>query len=627
MTSYSNTNRASSDAIGPDNSKAARQALARSLPPAPGQKIWNEILKIGDLPILEETRQRVHYRLRDAQVSFKVLAPLVEQDPALCLNLQRRAVVLNPTCRAQITGAASCLSLLGFSEVVHTVKRLPVIERNSQSTQEQHYRLGLQLAAFAGNLAAKWSNQKASSACSQARWNCMLASAPLWVWLLKEPMTQNWLHLISLGWDPVQALQAVFGKRLNNWQKLAAKLSLPPQSQDLWRPDRWPTQRQWPALRRRDPRDRPPSENRALVHLCQQPTLGLILFNQLSLRAFINPFDVKTRRWMALTANGLGRPPYLIDLQFKDTSLTTARQLNSPVPGGVGHWLSSTMQAVSIPRWYPDQEKPEHNSAPQPQPKSLAQPETSSTPNTKAEQTQEHLHSSITQNTSGNRPTCSNPVSATANQEAPETAQARLQKRLSGQPGIANNWHSLMQALVDTLVQDSGNEFAMAWVVNKQRTELKLAYAQGEKGLSGSIPPMPLQTPKNGTTLFGKLISQRASIMVTPSNRAKLLSNLPDSIQQSLPDTLMLMSFDAGRQPIGIIMAGTTSTTEQSSASNLANYGLFKQLCQQTCVALKQLRLSNRSESHAPAPKQAPRPMKALMQAPRQTSRPAPARE
>ena len=135
--------------------------MSTYLPPSATQ--WEEVLTFRDLPILSETRDSLRLALRDPQVSFETLVPIAERDPALCWHLLQSAITQNPGCQEQLSGAYSCLSLLGMQELVRLVKSLPTIDKDSTRQSEQLYRQALYTAHMAGCLAAQWASVKGAS--------------------------------------------------------------------------------------------------------------------------------------------------------------------------------------------------------------------------------------------------------------------------------------------------------------------------------------------------------------------------------------------------------------------------------------------------------------------------------
>ncbi|MGB1092218.1 MAG: HDOD domain-containing protein, partial [Oceanobacter sp.] len=313
-------------------------------------------MSLAELPILEETRHRLHHRLRDEHISFQELAPLVEMDAALCLNLQRHAVRINPDCLHQITGAANCLSLIGFKEVVRLVKRLPIVSAKTEVEEEKLYRLMLHNAAYAGTLNACLSAMKQSNNQATAKWSGMLASAPLWIWILKEPAARNWIYYLTLGQEATTASRMVFGQAIKEWQRLAMRLALPPLAMEFWKPDHWPTVRQWQSLRKLDPRDAEPKPNRELIHLCQQPAISLICANLLAVHTMALPFGKTFQRWLSITANMLGKPEPVLYSQLRQAMLSIAFQQQSAYGSGVYYWLSPAATQLPISLWIPKQE-------------------------------------------------------------------------------------------------------------------------------------------------------------------------------------------------------------------------------------------------------------------------------
>lgn len=147
-------------------------------PPAAG--LWRKTGASQDFPILAETRLRIKKQLQHRRVSFDDLAPLVEQDAALCLHLQQHVARNRPNSLAQVSGAASCLALLGLESLVKLMKQLPVVAADTDEAHLQLYRRALLTAQLAGNLAADWASVLNNTTPHYARWSTLMSSAPLW---------------------------------------------------------------------------------------------------------------------------------------------------------------------------------------------------------------------------------------------------------------------------------------------------------------------------------------------------------------------------------------------------------------------------------------------------------------
>ncbi|MCD8532637.1 MAG: HDOD domain-containing protein, partial [Saccharospirillaceae bacterium] len=251
--------------------------LSIAKPPA---ELWKTLAACHDFPILEESRQRIRLQMQNRSVSFEDLAGSIERDPALCLHLLRLSVERHPGCNEQISGAASCLSLLGMQELVKLIKNLPVVSADSEDSKQQLYRRALLTAQLAGNLAAEWATVKGNPSVSYARWSTMLTSAPLWLALLHYQPAQNWLHLLSQGKELGNASRLMFDNTLSAIQKLSRALYLPVMAVTVFQPKNWPTAAEWRVLRHHDPRDL--DNQRQLIHHCQQPAMISLIANSLA---------------------------------------------------------------------------------------------------------------------------------------------------------------------------------------------------------------------------------------------------------------------------------------------------------------------------------------------------------
>ncbi len=572
------------------------------------------VFAVGPLPILEETRTRLHARLRDRQITFNDLAPEVERDPALCLQLQRLAVEQNPDCLEQISGAANCLSLLGMQELVRLVKQLPVITTDTLDEGEQAYRTALQNAALAGRLAALWTQQKGNISPHYAHWATMLAAAPLWPWLLSVPPARNWLYYLSLGLEPWQALQAIWGKDLKPWQRLVTHMHLPPLAREVWNPRKHPTPQQWQALRRCDPRDLPAQTGRPLIHLGQQPVMTTLLCCHLAWHLHIHPRSQRSTRWLTLISHWLGKPESMVTNQLRETLLDVSHQQGSAFATGLHQLLHTSAHdhpaagiqypwvetrpapAVATPvAATPDMSTPDMSTPDMSTPAASAIPATSNprpTPHLPPSPSPSSSPSSSSSSSSSPAPSPSSSaaVPAQAAAAAPVARSARhnlaaLQQRMQQDARSFGDWHSLVSSLLHGIRLGLSVPFAALWLPNRDKTCLRLIY---QEGIPEQQPIVGLQLPLDKTSLFSKLMERNAGISLHPGNRQQLLRGIPPVLAQQLPDHAMLMSISAGAKPIGIVMAGTLDSNQL--AISASDYPHFKSLCHYASQGLACLR-------------------------------------
>lgn len=597
---------------------------------------WSQLLTRPEFPILEDTRHRIHQVLRDRQVNFQHLAPIVERDPALSLNLQMIAVHQNPDCLHQISGAANCISLIGLQEVVRLVKQLPVIPHQTTDEKLLAYRSALQTAHMASHLAAWWSTLKGNNSDHHARWATLMLGAPIWAWLLHDDQARNLWHWISRRQEPWQALLQLSGaNHLRQWQTLARKLAMPPLAAEVWNPGRWPSLYQWQQLRRHDPWDLPDKLARPMLHEWRQPHLTPILATALATWLHIDPDSSRCQRWIQLASHWLGKPPGFWSSNLVELQLSSARLQLDPGGAGIQHWLQPQPQAMFYP-WIP---APEAVMAVQRQRgRSLdtttapAQPSavTTSTGNRQskagrplaaAPQNQDTTAKNTTQGTeqpasrttttgtparaaiagiNGTPTTTANKlapvepatadhrhaagVPATATTPAASNTLSPLQNQLRNDPASFGDWHQLMKALLHGVLTDIGLPWAAVLLLNRDKTALRLVY---QEGLSEHSPLRTLQLPLESQNLFSKLMEKPNGLMVTPDHRARLLRNVPERLRQILPEYCLLMSITAGNRPIGMVMSGTNPGQQPPT---IQTWTAFRGLCQSGSQGLFNLR-------------------------------------
>jgi hypothetical protein len=617
-------------------------------PPADYRAVpnWSGLLTRPEFPILEDTRQRVHHALRDKQVNFNDLAPVVERDPALCLNLQILTVYHNPECLHQISGAANCLSLLGMQELVKMIKQLPVISNNTTDERQLAYRTALHSAQMAGHISAWLSSIKGNNSQHYARWASMMVAAPLWAWLLADDQARNLLYFASRHFEPWHALQRLSGQHLRQWQTLVRKLALPPLAADCWNPVKWPSLYQWRLLRRHDPWDLPDKIGRPLLHSCQQPHLTPILANTLAWHLHTDPQGSFCQRWLTLTAHWMGKPRHSWQHNLRDIQMLSSEQQHSAFGSGVQHWLNSDSQPLRYPWITPPRhaetsidnttQTARHKQLERSRPstfhphstdllpeaaKSPALPLHAPTREIREKKTQpqpladprQHPQQQLQkqpQEQSQQKPSVPAPESAkaampvstrtaalitepatpaaTSALAAKQTPAAKpelsaLQRRLHNDPGSFTDWHQLMQALLHGLREDVGLPWAAVMLLSKDKSHLRLVYTEG---LAEHSPVRNLQIDVRSLSLFSKLLEHPAGILVSPDTRERLLRNLPETIRQALPPFCLLMSIHAGAKPIGVVISGTNPG---QTPPDTATWTAFKGLCQSGSSGLTQL--------------------------------------
>ena len=414
----------------------------------PSASSWSKVKTVRDFPILAETRQRVRQQMQSSQVNFDDLARIVERDPALCLNLMRAAVAHNPTCREQISGAASCLSLLGMQELVRLIKHLPVVEANATSRQQQLYRRALHCADMAAEIAAHWAGMRGSVSAGYARWNTLLVCAPLWQWLLSDELAQNWLYCLSEGQDVIPAINSCFGpSQLKNWQQQVKYLNLPPLALDCFRQESGLKPAQWRLLRRHDPRDF--DNQRQLLHRLQQPELIPMMATGLAWNWHIGPESKNAQRWLTLASHWLGKPTTQIATQLRIIQLNTSRRQRDALATGLALLASPEVTRMSYPKILPPER---HEAASEPSPANVAS-STLSPPPPSSTLTAVTATTAATAAAAAAIESTATESTATAVGDAPITRQAdeaylkKLLSQLQQQPDSFGDWHYLMRGV------------------------------------------------------------------------------------------------------------------------------------------------------------------------------------
>jgi len=541
----------------------------------PPAALWKEVRNTDMFPVLQETRERIRHHLQQAKVSFDELAPVIESDPALCMNLLMLAARQHPGCVEQISGAASCLSLLGMQELVRLMKHVEVINITPEDDHQQVYRRAVLCSRLAGNLAAEWAAIKGTPTISYARWSTMLTMAPFWAWLKHWPAAANWLYLLSQGQDMQRATHTLFGNDEKHWLLIMRHLHMPVMAQEVYISTNKPTSAQWRLLRRTDPRDL--DNQRPLIHICQAPAMISLMANQLAWQLHIAPYGSKAWRWIVLTSHWLGKPVHQIAPRVRQLQLQTSRQQQSTLGTGVHLLLSPQTERELYPWIATDADTA---AAVQPAETALV-----------AEPAQPLQTESAT----------AEPPAETAPAEAPAAAgdddrhsddayMKKLLYQLQQEPDSFGDWHFLMKSMLKGVTRGLGLPHACVALLNKDKTLLKTIYAEG---LPDSAPIRGLAVDLTSPSLFSKILEKPAGVMLSPANREKFLARLPNTVTRIMPQQAVIMSINAGARPIGVVI-GYTSTDADAVSEH--EYMGFKNLCLTTSKSLAALKANTRKK-------------------------------
>ncbi len=527
--------------------------LSIAKPPA---ALWQTLADCHDFPVLEESRQRIRQQMHNRSVSFDDLASSVERDPALCLHLLRLSVERHPGCNEQISGAASCLSLLGMQELVKLMKQLPVVSADTKDPASQRYRNALLTAQLAGNLATVWAASKGNTSVSYARWSTMLTSAPLWLALLNYKPAQNWLHLLSRGRELAESTRAVFGNQLSAIQKLNKQLSLPVMAAAVFNKENWPSAEQWRVLRHYNPRDL--DNQRPLLHHCQQPAMISLMANSLAWHWHIAPDSHHSKRWQALVSHWLGKPEPMLQPELRQLQVQTSQQQNSGIATGLPLLLSPQPAVHEYP-WIDTESPPRKQSLPEEQP-----------------EPHHDLKNEEPEKRHGN-----------------EKYMKKLLCQLQQEPDSFGDWHYLMRGMLKGVCEGIGLSAACIALLNKDKTVLKVFYAEG---ISEQAPMRRFVVDLRKPSLFNKLLEKPSSLLLNRDNRQRFLQHLPVSTRELIPQQTMMMSIDAGAAPIGLVMG---FAAEHQTELSQAEYLRFKNLCQVTSQSLSTLKANTKKRHRA----------------------------
>ncbi|MEH6448960.1 MAG: HDOD domain-containing protein [Oleispira sp.] len=524
----------------------------RSLPDADD---WQNIQKFQRFPLLPSTRRSVQQLMRKTSLSFDGLATIAEQDPALCLHMLQRIKQLHPASLEQIHTAAGCISLLGMEEVVKLVKHLPVLDISPSRRSERNYMAMLHTAVLAGRIAAQWAKFKPSLNQHQAQWSAMLASAPLWPWQLQQvSSSQQTFNHMSQGKDLIPALEIGFGaltkNRLGQWRKLAHNLALPSTCQSLWQHQCWPKPKEWQALRVQKLTSI--EGHRALKHQCQQAEMLVYIANALASQYRIGAYRLKTRRWLALSANFLNKEAEDIHQEVISLNLQLARQDRG---SAIATLLAPTNTATPPGLVYQCEKQPAvfkmERDAPQP---------------------------------------VSN--AAIKERKIDHSLLKRLMLQLDKTPESFGDLHYLMRSVLKGITEGIGLKHAYIMVQNKSGTAAKVYYQQG---LAETDPLCQFGIELDSASVFKKMLEKPASLMITEHNREKMLRGITATQQSVLPQQFMMMSLFSNERPIGIIFADL-GNTPLNLPMQPAEYTAFKSLCMAASKSLGKLAIATQKK-------------------------------
>lgn len=536
---------------------------------------WQEIQGFKQFPLLPSTRKAFQQLMQKTSLSFDGLAAIAEQDPAICLHMLLHIQQRNPASLDQINTASGCISLLGMEEVVKLVKQLPTLDFFPKSRSERNYMAQLNTATLAGKIAAGWANSKPGLNPHQAHWSAMLASAPLWPWLLQQvSASQKMFNSMSRGKDLIPALQLGFGKlsksRLALWRRLAEGLALPHTCQSLWQRECWPKHEEWQVLRTE--KLKTIEGHRTLKHQCQQPEMLIYLANALAIHYQIGAYRSKTNRWLSLSAHFLNCDPQQLHHTIVSLNLQLARQGRRL--SAINSLLSPTNTAVPEGLVYFCEKEPAEFKMERDKPKAIKpkdyQPEGTKPKAVKLED--------------------SNPQERKIN----HVKLKQLIQQLNDVPESFGEWHELMHSVLKGITEGIGLKHAYIMVQNKSGSAAKVYYQQG---LADTDPMRQFSIGLDKVSVFKKMLEKPASLMITDQNRKKMLRGLPDHQQKSLPEQFMMMSLFSNERPIGIIFADIGKISDHQPMQP-SEYMAFKSLCFAASKSLGKLAQISKKKSN-----------------------------
>lgn len=527
------------------------------------EKHWQEVLNFRDLPILAETRDALRPKMKETQVCFDSLTPIIEQDPALCWHLLQETVSRNPDSKEQLTNARSCISLLGMKNFVALVKRLRVIDRQPKIYSEQVYRQALCTSHMAGCLAAQWAAARHAGSPSNLKWVAMLAHSVLWPWLLTHQSSHNWLHFLSQGDDLMTASHKVFGINNQHWHLLARRHNLPDHLVQLYSHESTLSRREWRILRRQDPRDS--SKNRALVHQCNSDSIMAITAGNNAWQLHMAPEGKQARRWLNIASHMQGVPTQKIHHENRKTQLHEAHIRNSGLVSG--------LSLLASPE--PTHREYDAYSTPEVEPQQLneaALNPTQAENEAKEEAKPEEKVVSIISDEKPEQPDTSQPKQDIA-------YLSKLVHQLKDEPDSFGDWNYLIQGVLKGICEGVGLHHACILLPNKDRSYLRAVYAEN----ATAIPALTNGKFKtHDVPLFRQLMKQVSSARINSTNQEQYLKGLPKAVAKEMAQNSLLMSVNAGGQPIGIIIG----IQKQDSELSTQQYHHFKHLCSVTSKGL-----------------------------------------
>lgn len=525
---------------------------------APNAGAWRTVAQLTQFPILAESHRQIKSQLKSSKASFENLAPIVEQDPALCLHLWRAVHQAQPSKAEQLTGVINALAMLGLEAFVHLVKPLSTVGADETNPTLILYRRALLTAHFASNLADEFAHIKGNLQPSYARWCTALSSAPFWLWTLVHPQTPNALYLMTHGHDIAYSVREVFGKKQEqNWATLAQALRLPAPVKKLYNTSGWLSTQQWRQLLRHDPRDLP--KLRPLLQQCQQPHLIFLMANALAWHWHIAPESRLSIRWQRLISHWLGRSSFALHPLLRHTQLQTAQQQQSGEGSGLTLLLSPKLEVFPYSWLNP-----------------VGQPDT---PPIQLQRTMRTAYSDKIP-----VPILPEHDLEGGERSVDEAYCKRLIRQLQQTPEAFGDYPSLLRGALKGLCMGYGIPGGGIALINRSRTMLKMVYTEGT---AVGAPIQQLKVPLTPGTLFYKLLEKQQAALLDKSNIDKFLLNLPQEVKKLFAHSNMLMSLDAGQHTIGVVIAMAGARQAPFSQSEYIN---FKNLCIVTSHGLTRLR-------------------------------------
>lgn len=511
---------------------------------------WRQQLRQLRLPVDPVIKAQALKRLTAATANTNNIAEILQQDPAICVQLMCAANKSLAASGNQTQSLAHSLSLLGFTQVASLLNTMPSYDDVAFEQLEQ-YRQQLAISLHAAHQAQAWAEHNSHWAQHEIFWPTLFQRAPIWaLWYVAGPEMQQLQRQQAQcgGGEQAHAQRRCLGASL---QELAQMLSqswhLAEFAQHSWQPKLAGDARQWANLAAAGDNSNPPTA--AMQAISQRPSFAIALANRLADASDWGWYSRQTLRLQKILAASLHIPlTQAITLSHR-LAVNSSRQANTIIPQPqAAQLLCYQRKAAAI-------------AGTQPSVAASATPPPASIMHKTAEAKNGRAH-----------------LLAAAPSEF-----IALIRRYQRDAASFKNSDEMMALAVDCLCQHAGFERASASLVNLADKKLRTCCSST---VEQHQPLAEFQYSLQAGDLLSKLLKKPLSLRLQARNHGQIWPRLASSFQAiCASDGFVMMSVFAGEKPIALIYADRGISQQPIDDQQ---YTFFKQLCGAISQCLRQ---------------------------------------